>query len=461
MDCIRTERRLSRFPGMPSFPQMFFPPLLIAIWVLSFAPMAVAGDIFVSTRGDDDQSGSEKEPLATLQEACDRAKPGDTVRVQKGVYSQALEFRTSGSKGGGFITLQADDKAVLTGKNGRRDVIEIYDQSYIRVIGFEIRDHSSFKEASGIRIEGSGSHIEIRNNTIHEIRGKNAMGITVYGTAEDRPLSKIVIDGNTIHHCDPAKSEALTLNGNIDGFEVTGNYVHNVNNIGIDFIGGEESIVEDPEKVVRNGVCTGNRVFRARASYGGGYAAGIYIDGARNIVVEGNTVSECDLGIEIGAENNRAIATGITVRNNVIYKNDKAGLVVGGYSRDVGRVEKCLFEGNVLFHNQQHKKAHAELWIQFAAGNSFRKNVIVSERDKRLVYAEPKGGKNTLRENTWYSADGLENARFSWHDEEHIGLNAFRSGSGQGEGSRFQMPVFSDPERGDFTRIEKAVPVQD
>ena len=60
------------------------------------------------------------------------------------------------------------------------------------------------------------------------------------------PISDLVIDGNEIYDCEPATSEALTLNGNVDGFAVTNNVVRDVNNIGIDFIGGETDIQPDP-----------------------------------------------------------------------------------------------------------------------------------------------------------------------------------------------------------------------
>ena len=128
----------------------------------------------------------------------------------------------------------------------------------------------------------SGSNIEIRDNKIHEIRGIDAMGITVYGTSTSAPISNLTIDGN------------------IQSFTVTNNTVHDVNNIAIDFIGGETDI--NPVFVPRGGLVSGNRVYRSRANYGGGFGAGIYVDGAMDIIVENNIVSESDLGIERGAE---------------------------------------------------------------------------------------------------------------------------------------------------------------
>ena len=79
----------------------------------------------------------------------------------------------------------------------------------------------------------------------------------------------------------PAPSEALVLNGNVTGFQVTGNVVRDVNNIGIDMIGGETDIQPNPALVARNGIVRRNVVVAANSNYEGGYAAGIYVDGGR------------------------------------------------------------------------------------------------------------------------------------------------------------------------------------
>jgi hypothetical protein len=47
--------------------------------------------------------------------------------------------------------------------------------------------------------------IEIRDNVIHDMRGKNAMGITVYATKAQADL-RLVIDATTIHDCEPARA---------------------------------------------------------------------------------------------------------------------------------------------------------------------------------------------------------------------------------------------------------------
>ncbi len=82
---------------------------------------------------------------------------------------------------------------------------------------------------------------ELRNLLIHDIRGGGqsggAMAITVYNRDQKTSRRQLTIDSCILHDCEPAWSEALTLNGNIEQFEVTNNRVYNMNNIGIDFIG--------------------------------------------------------------------------------------------------------------------------------------------------------------------------------------------------------------------------------
>ena len=282
---------------------MFAPALRYLFWLsLVFVGTSVLAESrFVSPSGDDSAAGSESAPWRTIQHGCDQLKPGDVLTVLPGVYEEKIKVRVSGAEGSP-ITIQGKPGAVISGKGVKgTDLIHLKDQSFVTIEGLELRDNLQVNDGSGIRVEGHGSHLELRNNRIHEIRGKDAMGITVYGTDRDRPVDYIVIDGNHIYDCDPAKSEALVLNGNVSYFQITNNVVHDVNNIGIDMIGGEVSTTGDASKVARHGVCRGNKVYRCRSNYEDGYAAGIYVDGGHDIVVEDNIVTQCDLGIEIAA----------------------------------------------------------------------------------------------------------------------------------------------------------------
>lgn len=385
----------------------------------------------VDPNGNDTKgTGSAELPWRSIQKALNECGPGDAVLLHPGIYPQRIEWPESGQPGKP-ITLMGEEGAVLSGKGmpPGEHVIAISGRSHVRITGIEIRDTVTPKSGCGIYVDGAGDGIEIRNCWLHHLKGKEAGGIGIFGTVAKTALTNIVIEGCRIEHCEPARSEALVLNGNVDGFRVVDNQVSDVNNIGIDFIGGEKDVMPDVTKVARNGVCSGNKVTRARSSYEDGYAAGIYVDGGRNIVISGNTITECDLGIEIGAENAGQVTQGITVEDNVIHNNDKAGIVFGGYDRKRGRVKGCIFRRNQLRHNTNHREAQAELWIQEASGNTVEANWITARPGGKMALVTPGGTANLLQRNMWWSSGPGETVQWTWGAKDGTGFVQWQAAS--------------------------------
>jgi hypothetical protein len=329
-------------------------------------------------------------------------------------YVEKLVLPRSGAPGA-YVTLEVwpGEHPVVdgTGVSGD-DLLLIAGRSWVRVVGLELRNDLGLNDGAGIRVTGAGSHVELRQNRIHDIRGRNAMGITVYGT-EAAAISDLVIDGNEIFDCDPAPSEALTLNGNVDGFQVTNNVVRDVNNIAIDLIGGERDIQPDQNLVARNGVVRGNQVMRARSSYGGGFAGGIYVDGGRAIVVENNLVTESDLGLEVGAENSGIVASSVTVRNNLLIANEKAGLMFGGYAAGVGAAQNrhsTLTVGTTLARSPE----------RFSGTSAFADSSAVSrKRQRRPTEASTASLRSIWKKNG--TRIGSAGALSSWRPRKTMG----------------------------------------
>jgi parallel beta-helix repeat protein len=413
-------------------------PLRILALSLSLAHSLLGADYVVSPSGSDKAAGSSTSPWLTLQHAVNSMSAGDTATAEPGIYLEKLTISKSG-KSGSPITLRGKPGAVISGKGkDGANIVLIENQNHWIIANFEIRDNTRVKDGSGIRLEGSCSHITLRGNRVHEIRGRDAMGITVYGTDPSQPSTNLVIDGNEVFDCDPAKSEAITLNGNITEFSVINNRVHDVNNIGIDFIAGEAWVNGNSKAGTRNGVCKGNIVYRCRSNYGDGYAAGIYVDGAQNILIEGNTVTQCDIGIEVGAENKGQVTTSITVRNNTVFYNDKAGLVFGGYEKDAGRVQNSTFTGNTLYRNDRHKAdRNGEIWIQWASGNQVTGNIVVTGDEAPLVNMDHGGVQNTINQNTYATTLGQEGAPFMLGGEDVEGLASWITATRQDRASTF------------------------
>lgn len=388
----------------------------------------------VASGGDDRADGSDAAPFRSIQRGLDAAvRPGDTVLVHEGLYAERVVFRAGGSERGGPVTLAAFpgvrpviDVGGMAG--GTENAVTIRDLDHVVVRGLEIIGNEAREGGAAVWVDGAGTGIEIRDNVIHDLRGVNSMGIAVFGTRR-APIRNLTIAGNVIHDVAAAPSEALVVNGNVTGFTVADNWVHDINNIGIDVIGGERDVHRSA--VPRDGLIVGNRVERARSNYGGGFAAGIYVDGARRIRVEGNTCIGNDLGIEVGAEHRGFDALRVTVTGNTIRGNEKAGLVFGGYGPGVGRTRLAVFAGNVIAGNDTLGSSYGQVWIQHASDTVVRDNDVESGADGILLTVEPAARRNRLEGNRYRLGPGAAAPMFRWRDRVFTSLDAFTAGTGQ------------------------------
>ena len=405
---------------------------------------------FVSTAGDDANPGTETLPWRTIQKAFNVADQGSTVFVKEGVYNEKPVLNVSGSALAP-ITFQnyLHDTVIIdgTGKAGDQIVL-LQNKRWIRIVGFEIRNNFNQSFGTGIWIRGYGDHIELRNNRIHDMRaatgGGDAMGISVYGSDAAASISHLIIDGNQVFDCQPGHSESLTLNGNVDTFQVTNNLVHDNDNIGIDMIGGEGTCPAASFDAARNGVCSGNTVYNCRSNYGGGYAAGIYVDGGRNIVVERNSVHQCDIGLEIGCENHGKTASGMTVRENLIFDNDKGGLGFGGYDYPAtGQVTNSSFHHNTCLHNDVLATGQGELYINYALSCVVKNNIFSSTAQNRLLTTTIGNvSGNILNYNLWWTPGGINDASVDYNGTIYAKFSDYISATGQDQHSLFADPRF-------------------
>jgi len=70
--------------------KFFNPRILFFLSIFSFAPEIQAAKWFVSTNGNDLNSGNSSSPVLTIQKAIDISSSGDTVFVEMGTYSSFL-----------------------------------------------------------------------------------------------------------------------------------------------------------------------------------------------------------------------------------------------------------------------------------------------------------------------------------------------------------------------------------
>lgn len=354
---------------------------------------------------------------ATIQAGLNAAGPGDTVLVAAGVYGEAVSFGKSGSQAAGWITLKGQAGAIVdgTGLKGH-GLISIESKSFVRVEGLEVRNLKGTGTPMGISISGGGDHIAILGNRVHHIENANgnAHGIAAYGDAST-PLSNLLIDGNEVHSCKLGQSESMVLNGNVDGFTVSRNIVHDNDNIGIDFIGFEGTGPAGQDQA-RNGKCFGNKVYNissgANPTYGGERSAdGIYVDGGRDIVIEGNVIDNCDIGIEIASEHGGKATSNIMVRNNFAGRSWQGNIMAGGYAAGKGSAENISIIGNTTYGGRD-----GELILQFnCKGVAIKNNIFQAAAGG--TYLKNSGSNNTgiAVDNNLYFG-GSKTSPGSWPD---------------------------------------------
>jgi hypothetical protein len=199
-----------------------FPCLVVALTsVLGFAQ--AGSSFYVSTSGNDSNPGSSSAPWRTIQRAANTVTAGATVYVKGGVYNESVHFPSSGTSSNPItFTNYPGQNAVIDGTgltvHGTQGLVNVIDQSYITISGFEIRNYttsSSRPTPAGIWVTGSGSGVKLLNNKVHNITTKaekagNAFGIAVYGTS-NTPITNLTISGNQVYSLKTGNSESVNV----------------------------------------------------------------------------------------------------------------------------------------------------------------------------------------------------------------------------------------------------------
>jgi len=396
-------------------------------------------------------------------------KAGDTVFVRGGTYNALTTFPHSGSAGGGYITFEnypgetaTVDGTGLTIPGGQAGLFTLDSASYLVIEGFQLQNYSTSKLSQvpiGIYITGAGSNVQIVNNTIHDIDtnaatnpsqcGSNAFGMTVYGTKAPQAVDGLAVAGNEIFHTRTGCSETLSLDGNVEHFAVVDNLVHDVNNIGIGAIGFEGVSPNPAFDQARHGVIRGNTVFNITSfgnpDYGKQYAAdGIYVDGGTAITIEQNLVRNVDLGIELASEHKGHVTSYVTVRNNLIYSGNSAGLSIGGYGAARGGTDHCTVVNNTLYDNDIKKTGSGEFQIQYHATNNVFENNILYAGPQNLFlhdFTTSTPDPAAIDFNLYYALAGAAKGVWDWQHVRYAGYAKYLSATGLDADS----PAFSDP----------------
>lgn len=359
------------------------------------------GTIYVLASADaSKENGSKKYPYTTIQEAVDHATKGTRIIIGKGEYAPFYIPEKCSGTAKGMTTIKA--------LKGTRPIIKVPTGSASKeTIGIEIENASNIciseltisGGTQGIYYESNSkakskklNRIIISNCQVKNVKGVH--GIAIWATNDKVPVTGLVIENCKVHHCLCGDSESVVVNGNIDGFVIRGNTIHDNNNIGIDMAGfwgvarHKKSYKGNLYDVdyVRNGKCYNNKVYNISSNGNSAYlqdgeyalcAGGIYVDGGQNIEIYNNEVFGCDIGIEVATEqkekeNALFQVTGIKVHDNIIREcKGFAGLTFGGYDASRGYTIGCHFYRNTLMNNP------VQIAVQRSKNNRIYENTII------------------------------------------------------------------------------------
>lgn len=406
-------------------------------------------DYFVSPSGSDQNDGlSPTSPFQSIQTAFNRVGAGDTIYLMEGTYHEAVRLSKSGNRKQGFITIQNYQKgqAILDGTGlGSVFLLDISNTSFVKIQGLTLCNALGDWSA-GIYASGCGDSIQILDNTITHIDAvhpltKGSNPILFAGSSTVYPYTNVVVSGNTVSYCAVGWCEAVSLDGNIAHFRVTDNTVHDIGNIGIAAVGHWKTCKKAILDQARDGYIAGNMVYNCFSPNEDGAAAGIYIDGAADVILERNTVHHTQHGLEVGCEKKGYTADRIIMRNNLSYLNQKGGVYFGGYSTTkAGRVTNSSLTGNTFYQNDTLSTGVGELSLEITDHVVIQNNIFyASHQDIFLTAAfSPRYMKNiSMDYNIWFS--------------DHS--SGFSSPLGQDTHSVFANPLFKNPGGQDFTLL--------
>lgn len=319
---------------------------------------------YVSPTGNDNANGTSlATPWKTMQKACSTAVAGSTVYFRGGNYPSSYIIMAVSGTPGNYITFKnyPNEVPVIDGGNTLQTLLRITDLSYLIIDGLHFTRVAG-NNSRGVAIEGISHHIQIKNCKISEINvstapgyvpdscNKNVSPLKFCGSNAGVAMTDIVISGNEVFSCKTGCSEGICVSGNVDNFLIENNSVHDIANIGIVAAGFYSSCAAGQ---ARNGRIAGNVVYNCRFPNPAinTTASGIYVDGGKNIVVEQNRVYRCQVGIHAGCEHVGRTADNITIRNNIVYDNEKWGIGMGGQN---GFTENSRMINNTLFYNNYY-----------------------------------------------------------------------------------------------------------
>ncbi len=395
----------------------------------------------------------------TIQKACDAATPNSIVEIKAGTYYENLVLNVSGTAGNPITFRNYQNDSVFidgTGTAGTT-LMSITDQNYLTFDNL-VFQNLTVNNAQGILAQtstsGTSTGLRFHNLIIRHINwtanasaipnsNDNAQAFIVYGLANG--MTHLTVDSCQVYSNILGFSEAVSIDGNINGFTVSNCLVHDNTNIGILAAGNYGTSPNPSTDHARHGLITRNTCFNNVSLYA--TSAGIYIDGGWSVVVDGNKSYGNGSGIELGCEQN-GTTDSITVKNNIIYNNQYTGLAIGGYTTaTTGQVTNSLVRNNTFFHNTLPANNTGEIEMSKASNCTIENNVFYTDPQNILFTADSIAPQlnNTFDYNCWFTpGNDSTNITVQWLQTNYTTFGAYRAGTSLEAHSFYADPLLSN-----------------
>lgn len=461
---------------------------------------------YVSTLGNDSNSGTIDKPWKTIQKAANTIGAGDTVFVRGGTYSESIKPTKSGADGN-YITYSGygDEQVVVNSATfplnitGAVAYLKFTKMSFILTASGDITapimiansgsaaPHDIFLDnlvlsgdANIIANRQYGLYVKaekaiIRNITIQnsQIKNNDRIGIFLRGMVYDAKILNNTITntgwgtegignmhycmGIEIHPVETAADGASQATG-ANGITIIGNDISYSGMQGIRPAFCQNILIKgntihqsgasgiQVEEGVTNVVLDSNTSYDNTKVFT--FETGEWIDAGKNVVVQNNVIHDNEIGFMIQTSEN------VITRNNVIYSNNRStadttqsrGLYVKNDSKYVSIIHNSLYSNC--------SSSTGDVTFGKATGNVsdvyFKNNVIMNSKCRNDLSVYLTSGYEADYNNYY---NGSRTLKFGWKGTDYLSFETYKSPSvsGQDTNSLNQDPLFINAAGGDFS----------
>lgn len=433
--------------------------LSLFICISSLASAETTQYYVSSTGSDTTGNGSLTSPWLTVQQALwtiPYSEDDVDLNLRAGTYILSDVLYIDSSRGGsstGTFTIKSYDTETATLDGSLiaeySTMISIDSASYVAIEGLEMTNLIGNK--TGIYVSGSSSNIRLYNNVIHGMywttdataalsptSSDNLNPIAIVGNSATAMTSISIID-NKIYDLTTGYSEAVKVVGNVNGFTIDGNLVHDVTNICIVAAGNYSwvGLTDTSLNHARNGTISNNETYNCISPIAD--SAGIYVDGGQDIAVTSNYSHNNTVGFSVGCEE-VGDTTGITLSSNISSDNTGGGLILGTMTTDA-TVSSVTITGNKFSGNYTTAVwGGAPIIFSNASEVTITDNTI-SSLSQYMITANGTVTSLTINSNTYSSSIvASDSAVFAWvgiNGVNYFSFDSYKLATGQDSLSTF------------------------